>query len=33
MHISNIRKKIAHYDEAEKIQTLRGLGYVLLEGE
>jgi two-component system, OmpR family, response regulator CpxR len=33
MHISNIRKKIAHYDETEKIQTLRGLGYVLLKGE
>lgn len=33
MHISNIRKKIAQYDEGEKIQTLRGLGYVLLEGE
>lgn len=33
MHISNIRKKIAQYDESEKIQTLRGLGYVLLQGE
>ncbi|MBU0914519.1 MAG: response regulator transcription factor [Gammaproteobacteria bacterium] len=33
MHISNIRKKIAQYDEAEKIQTLRGLGYLLLQGE
>ncbi len=29
MHISNIRKKIAQYDDAEKIQTLRGLGYVV----
>ena len=33
MHISNIRKKIAQYDESEKIQTLRGLGYLLLEGQ
>jgi len=33
MHISNIRRKIAQYDESEKIQTLRGLGYVLLQGE
>jgi two-component system, OmpR family, response regulator CpxR len=33
MHISNIRKKIAQYDDSEKIQTLRGLGYLLLEGE
>ena len=33
MHISNIRKKIAQYDEGEKIQTLRGLGYLLLQGE
>ncbi len=33
MHVSNIRRKIAQYDESEKIQTLRGLGYVLLQGE
>ncbi|WP_419569626.1 response regulator [Rheinheimera sp.] len=32
MHISNIRKKISQYDSAEKIQTLRGLGYLLLQG-
>lgn len=32
MHISNVRKKIAVYDSEEKIQTLRGLGYLLLEG-
>jgi len=31
MHISNIRKKIAQYDQGEKIQTLRGLGYLLLQ--
>ena len=31
MHISNIRKKLASGDPAEKIQTLRGSGYIFLE--
>lgn len=31
MHISNIRKKLASCDPAEKIQTLRGSGYLFLE--
>jgi len=31
MHISNIRKKLAACDPAEKIQTLRGSGYLFLE--
>ncbi len=31
MHISNIRKKLANGDPAEKIQTLRGSGYLFLE--
>jgi two-component system, OmpR family, response regulator CpxR len=32
MHISNIRKKIAHFCADEKIQTLRGSGYLFLQG-
>ena len=31
MHVSNIRKKIAVYCQDEKIQTLRGSGYLFLE--
>jgi two-component system response regulator CpxR len=31
MHISNIRKKLASCDTTEKIQTLRGSGYLFLE--
>lgn len=31
MHISNIRKKLASCDPTEKIQTLRGSGYLFLE--
>ena len=31
MHISNIRKKLAVGDSTEKIQTLRGSGYLFLE--
>jgi two-component system response regulator CpxR len=31
MHISNIRKKLAGGDPSEKIQTLRGSGYLFLE--
>jgi len=31
MHISNIRKKLASCDATEKIQTLRGSGYLFLE--
>lgn len=33
MHISNIRKKIAPYCCDEKIQTLRGSGYLFLPGD
>lgn len=33
MHISNIRKKIAAITPDEKIQTLRGTGYLFLQGE
>lgn len=32
MHISNIRKKIAPFCQDEKIQTLRGSGYLFLRG-
>jgi len=32
MHVSNIRKKIAVYCQDEKIQTLRGSGYLFLPG-
>lgn len=31
MHVSNIRKKLALADPADKIQTLRGSGYLFLE--
>jgi two-component system response regulator CpxR len=31
VHISNIRKKLAAGDPHEKIQTLRGSGYLFLE--
>ncbi len=31
MHVSNIRKKLAHSSSGEKIQTLRGSGYLFLE--
>ncbi|EHR41534.1 MULTISPECIES: response regulator [Alishewanella] len=30
MHISNIRKKLAQHSDSEKIQTLRGSGYLFL---
>lgn len=30
MHVSNIRRKIGHYNPHEKIQTLRGSGYLFL---
>lgn len=30
VHMSNIRKKLAQFDPAEKIQTLRGSGYLFL---
>ncbi|MDP5135949.1 response regulator transcription factor [Rheinheimera baltica] len=33
MHISNIRKKIAPYSSHEKIQTLRGTGYLFIQGD
>lgn len=31
MHVSNIRKKLSHSSAGEKIQTLRGSGYLFLE--
>ena len=31
MHVSNIRKKLAQGSDHEKIQTLRGSGYLFLE--
>jgi len=31
MHVSNIRKKLTHASPTEKIQTLRGSGYLFLE--
>lgn len=33
MHISNIRKKMAPFSSGEKIQTLRGSGYLFLQGD
>jgi len=33
MHISNIRKKIGQFDAVEKIQTLRGSGYLFMVNE
>ena len=33
MHISNIRKKLAQFSTDEKIQTLRGSGYLFIAGE
>ncbi len=33
MHISNIRKKLAQFSPDEKIQTLRGSGYLFIAGE
>jgi len=32
MHISNIRKKLAQFTDDEKIQTLRGSGYLFVTG-
>ena len=33
MHVSNIRKKIAEHIEGDKIKTMRGTGYVFIQGE
>lgn len=33
MHISNIRKKLSQFSDVEKIQTLRGSGYLFVPGE
>ncbi|GEB72716.1 MULTISPECIES: response regulator transcription factor [Pseudoalteromonas] len=33
MHVSNIRKKIAEHIQAERIKTMRGTGYVFIQGE
>ncbi|GAB2906314.1 response regulator transcription factor [Rheinheimera gaetbuli] len=33
MHISNIRKKLAQFSPDEKIQTLRGSGYLFIAGD
>ncbi|WNO60396.1 response regulator transcription factor [Rheinheimera sp. MMS21-TC3] len=33
MHISNIRKKISQFSSDEKIKTIRGAGYLLVQAE
>jgi two-component system, OmpR family, response regulator CpxR len=33
MHVSNIRKKIAEHLPGERIKTMRGAGYVFIQGE
>ena len=33
MHVSNIRKKIAEHIPTERIKTMRGTGYVFIQGE
>lgn len=33
MHVSNIRKKIAEHIQGERIKTMRGTGYVFIQGE
>lgn len=33
MHVSNIRKKITEHIAGEKIKTIRGTGYVFIQGE
>lgn len=33
MHISNIRKKVGQFSPDEKIQTLRGSGYLFIKGQ
>ncbi|WP_282115186.1 response regulator [Pseudoalteromonas arctica] len=33
MHVSNIRKKIAEHISGERIKTMRGTGYVFIQGE
>lgn len=33
MHVSNIRKKIAEHIPSERIKTMRGTGYVFIQGE
>jgi len=33
MHVSNIRKKIAEHIDGDKIKTMRGTGYVFIQGE
>lgn len=33
MHVSNIRKKIAEHIPGERIKTMRGTGYVFIQGE
>ncbi|MEZ7490131.1 response regulator [Pseudoalteromonas distincta] len=33
MHVSNIRKKIAEHILGERIKTMRGTGYVFIQGE
>ncbi|MGO2010247.1 MAG: response regulator [Pseudoalteromonas sp.] len=32
MHVSNIRKKIAEFNDLERIKTIRGNGYVFIQG-
>ncbi|WP_018691612.1 response regulator transcription factor [Algicola sagamiensis] len=33
MHVSNIRKKLGKFTRNEKIKTVRGVGYIFLQGE
>jgi len=32
MHVSNLRRKLAQFSEIEKIKTVRGAGYIFIEG-
>lgn len=32
MHVSNIRRKLGQYSDTDKIKTVRGAGYIFLEG-
>ena len=33
MHVSNIRRKLMHFTDQNKIKTVRGAGYIFLTGE
>lgn len=32
MHLSNIRKKLQHYSDSDKVKTVRGAGYIFIKG-